>query len=103
MFTCQVGGNKVFLLVQISYSGFWGFLHDYLKINIEKQIQQHVLSTVDRVYVPLSEKAKRPFMKWDVSNRQSLLFPWKLICEYDRISVYNSDPGFVEECPRSMK
>jgi len=26
---CQVGGDKVFLLVQISYSGFGGFLHNY--------------------------------------------------------------------------
>lgn len=36
MFTCQIGGDKVFFLVEISYSGFGGFLHNYLKKKKEK-------------------------------------------------------------------
>lgn len=43
---CQVGGDKVFLLVQISYSGFGGFLHDYLKKEEEKtSLSKHVYWT----------------------------------------------------------
>lgn len=30
---CQIRRDEVFLLVQISYSGFWGFLHNNLKTN----------------------------------------------------------------------
>lgn len=43
MLTCQVGGDKVFLLVQISYSGFGRFLHNYLQ-KIEKQESLHMSS-----------------------------------------------------------
>lgn len=37
MFTRQVRGDKVLLLVQISYSGFGCFLHNYLKVRKIKE------------------------------------------------------------------
>lgn len=40
MLTRQIRGDKVFLLVEISYSGFGGFFHNYLYTKKKKRSEQ---------------------------------------------------------------
>lgn len=49
---CQVGGDKVFLLVQISYSGFGGFLHDYLNKRGIKTVAKTCPEQINLLHFP---------------------------------------------------
>lgn len=50
MFTRQVRGDKVLLLVQISYSGFGCFLHNYLKVRKKKERKKKKEKKKKQVY-----------------------------------------------------